>query len=104
MATNLFGRGIDIERVNIVINYDFPTAEGSEGKVRFQFTTGTNCVKQWLPAQVGGEAPADQYLHRVGRAGVYCIKLGGRLSRITPRFSCRPFRYKGFGHIVCVVT
>ena len=24
MATNLFGRGIDIERVNIVINYDFP--------------------------------------------------------------------------------
>lgn len=24
MATDLFGRGIDIERVNIVINYDFP--------------------------------------------------------------------------------
>lgn len=47
VATNLFGRGIDVERVNIVINYDFPTTE--EGKVT--------------------EAPADQYLHRVGRAG-----------------------------------
>ena len=26
VATDLFGRGIDIERVNIVINYDFPDA------------------------------------------------------------------------------
>lgn len=24
IATNLFGRGIDIERVNIVFNYDMP--------------------------------------------------------------------------------
>lgn len=24
IATDLFGRGIDIERVNLVINYDFP--------------------------------------------------------------------------------
>ena len=24
VATNLFGRGMDIERVNIVINYDMP--------------------------------------------------------------------------------
>ena len=24
VATELFGRGIDIERVNVVINYDFP--------------------------------------------------------------------------------
>ncbi len=24
MATDLFGRGVDIERVNFVINYDFP--------------------------------------------------------------------------------
>lgn len=41
MATDLFGRGIDIERVNIVVNYDFP--DGDDG--------------------------SDQYLHRVGRAG-----------------------------------
>ncbi|KAM3567070.1 hypothetical protein VYU27_010779, partial [Nannochloropsis oceanica] len=25
VATDLFGRGIDIQRVNVVINYDFPT-------------------------------------------------------------------------------
>jgi ATP-dependent RNA helicase UAP56/SUB2 len=25
VATNLFGRGIDIERVNVVVNYDFPS-------------------------------------------------------------------------------
>jgi len=25
IATDLFGRGIDIERVNVVINFDFPT-------------------------------------------------------------------------------
>jgi len=24
VATDLFGRGIDIERVNVVINFDFP--------------------------------------------------------------------------------
>lgn len=51
VATNLFGRGIDIERVNIVINYDFPSAE-----------------------EKSGEAPADQYLHRVGRAGRFGTK------------------------------
>jgi len=28
VATDLFGRGIDIERVNIVINYDFPDDDG----------------------------------------------------------------------------
>jgi ATP-dependent RNA helicase UAP56/SUB2 len=51
VATNLFGRGIDIERVNIVINYDFPTVE-----------------------EKSGEPPADQYLHRVGRAGRFGTK------------------------------
>jgi superfamily II DNA/RNA helicase len=43
VATNLFGRGMDIERVNIVVNYDFPKV-------------------------------ADQYLHRVGRAGRFGTK------------------------------
>lgn len=27
VATDVFGRGIDIERVNIVINYDMPDTE-----------------------------------------------------------------------------
>lgn len=29
VATDLFGRGIDIERVNIVINYDMPDSTDS---------------------------------------------------------------------------
>ena len=33
LATDLFGRGIDIERVNIVINYDFPESK-EEGRAR----------------------------------------------------------------------
>ena len=45
VSTDLFGRGIDIERVNIVINYDFP-----------------------------GPDETDQYLHRVGRAGRFGTK------------------------------
>lgn len=38
VCTDLFGRGIDVEKINVVINFDMPTE-------------------------------ADQYLHRVGRAG-----------------------------------
>jgi len=45
VSTDLFGRGIDIERVNIVINYDFPAPDDT-----------------------------DQYLHRVGRAGRFGTK------------------------------
>lgn len=43
MATDVFGRGIDIERINLAINYDMPES-------------------------------ADQYLHRVGRAGRFGTK------------------------------
>lgn len=43
ISTQLFGRGIDVERVNVVINYDFPEK-------------------------------ADEYLHRVGRAGRFGTK------------------------------
>ena len=50
VTTDLFGRGIDIERVNVVINYDFPTATDR------------------------GEEPSDAYLHRVGRAGRFGTK------------------------------
>jgi ATP-dependent RNA helicase UAP56/SUB2 len=51
VSTDLFGRGIDIEAVNIVINYDFPQAENK-----------------------AEEPPATQYLHRVGRAGRFGTK------------------------------
>ncbi|KAJ1844368.1 Suppressor of the cold-sensitive snRNP biogenesis mutant brr1-1, partial [Coemansia sp. RSA 2708] len=43
VATDIFGRGIDVERVNIVVNYDI-------------------------------SSEADQYLHRVGRAGRFGTK------------------------------
>lgn len=46
VTTDLFGRGMDIERVNIVVNYDFPE----------------------------GDQASDQYLHRVGRAGRFGTK------------------------------
>ena len=41
VATDLIGRGIDIERVNIVINYDMPVTDEQHGN------------------------GADTYLHRV---------------------------------------
>jgi len=43
ISTDLFGRGIDIEKINIVINFHMPET-------------------------------ADQYLHRVGRAGRFGTK------------------------------
>ncbi|GME68995.1 unnamed protein product [[Candida] boidinii] len=43
VTTDVFGRGIDIERINLAINYDLPNE-------------------------------ADQYLHRVGRAGRFGTK------------------------------
>lgn len=50
VATDLVGRGIDVERVNIVINYDMPVTDERHGN------------------------GADTYLHRVGRAGRFGTK------------------------------
>merc|ERR1711871_1810077 len=50
VATDLVARGIDIERVNIVINYDMPETDEKHGQ------------------------GADTYLHRVGRAGRFGTK------------------------------
>ena len=47
VSTDLCGRGIDIGKVNVVVNYDMPL------KV----------------AKLPENAASDQYLHRVGRAG-----------------------------------
>jgi len=58
VATDLFGRGIDIERVNIVINYDFPQPRAPKAGA----------------AEADLEQPSDQYLHRVGRAGRFGTK------------------------------
>lgn len=45
VATDLMGRGIDVERVNIVFNYDMPQTDEQRGE------------------------GSDTYLHRVARAG-----------------------------------
>jgi ATP-dependent RNA helicase UAP56/SUB2 len=50
VATDLFGRGIDIERVNLVINY-------GKGMIDVDFPVDR-----------------DTYLHRVGRAGRFGTK------------------------------
>lgn len=57
VSTDLFGRGIDIERVNIVVNYDFPQPDAQRGG-------GTGDVAE----------ASDAYLHRVGRAGRFGTK------------------------------
>lgn len=50
-STDLMGRGIDVERVNIVINYDMPEA-----------------------GEAGNQGASDSYLHRVARAGRFNTK------------------------------
>ena len=59
VSTDVLARGIDIERVNIVINYDFPTPR--EKKHDDDEETDI--------AQL-----SDTYLHRVGRAGRFGTK------------------------------
>lgn len=49
VATDVFGRGMDIERVNIVFNYDMPEEDTQA-------------------------ASTDTYLHRVARAGRFGTK------------------------------
>lgn len=57
MATDVLGRGIDIERINLAINYDLASApdKGGARENKHEFN--------W-----------HQYLHRVGRAGRFGTK------------------------------
>jgi ATP-dependent RNA helicase UAP56/SUB2 len=54
VSTDIWGRGVDIERVNIVINYDMPASTVDKEKA---------VAKN-----------SDTYLHRVGRAGRFGTK------------------------------
>lgn len=58
VSTDVFGRGIDIERINVAVNYDMPDSPQNPGA----------SDKETL-AQA-----ADTYLHRVGRAGRFGTK------------------------------
>jgi superfamily II DNA/RNA helicase len=56
VSTDLMGRGIDINKVNVVVNYDLPPLDKAENN-----------------RDVYNRA-VDQYLHRVGRAGRFGTK------------------------------
>jgi ATP-dependent RNA helicase UAP56/SUB2 len=58
VSTDVFGRGIDIERINLAINYDMPDSPANPG------ASDKDSVAQ----------AADTYLHRVGRAGRFGTK------------------------------
>lgn len=58
MSTDVFGRGIDIERINVAVNYDMPDSPANPG------ASDKDSLAQ----------AADTYLHRVGRAGRFGTK------------------------------
>ena len=58
VSTDVFGRGIDIERINVAVNYDMPDSPQNPG------ASDIDSLAQ----------AADTYLHRVGRAGRFGTK------------------------------
>merc|ERR1712025_788599 len=61
VSTDLMGRGIDIDKVNVVVNYDLPPLDMYRENESLSYDA--SCDKA-----------VDQYLHRVGRAGRFGIK------------------------------
>lgn len=64
VCTDLFTRGIDIQSVNVVVNFDFP-------KTRRAHIRRTTTIRSRLGcwALMHGRARSETYLHRVGRSG-----------------------------------
>ncbi|KAF2858035.1 P-loop containing nucleoside triphosphate hydrolase protein [Piedraia hortae CBS 480.64] len=58
VSTDVFGRGIDIERINVAVNYDMPDAPSNLA----------------ADSKESLASAADTYLHRVGRAGRFGTK------------------------------
>jgi ATP-dependent RNA helicase UAP56/SUB2 len=68
VATNLLGRGIDVERVNVVINYDMSDCKFWLVKNNHTSALFVCCANKFVLLA------ADTYLHRVGRAGRFGTK------------------------------
>jgi len=60
VSTDLMGRGVDINKVNVVVNYDLPPLD-KHGEHESEKNSAFNKA-------------VDQYLHRVGRAGRFGTK------------------------------
>jgi ATP-dependent RNA helicase UAP56/SUB2 len=59
VTTDVCARGVDVAKVNIVINYDFPSSHEDKDPSAAAAATPQDPVS----------IAADTYLHRVGRAG-----------------------------------
>jgi len=59
VTTDVCARGVDVAKVNIVINYDFPSSHEDKDASAVASSTPQDPVS----------IAADTYLHRVGRAG-----------------------------------
>ena len=93
VSTDLFGRGIDIERVNIVINYDFPDQVCTETPLSPHAIPHPHTPPPMRSLTHDFPDQSDQYLHRVGRAGRFGTK-GLAISFISrPEVRFRSYRH-----------
>ena len=121
VATDLVGRGIDIERVNIVINYDMPETDDRHGNGA---DTYLHRVITWSTTMYHG----CQCVLSSPRACFNCFTCGSQLCKMTvhvisapklvficaaskavtdvdhhvlPGGPCWPLRHQGPGHHIC---
>lgn len=71
VSTDVFGRGIDIERINLAINYDMPDSTSTKEADRLKDAAAD---KNSAAYKESIAQAADTYLHRVGRAGRFGTK------------------------------
>ncbi|KAM3416039.1 hypothetical protein BST61_g9525 [Cercospora zeina] len=71
VSTDVFGRGIDVEKINLAINYDMPDSTSNKEAER-QKTSGADKGSAEYKESIA--QAADTYLHRVGRAGRFGTK------------------------------